>query len=109
MELTASEKHIIEEFKRQVEDQFPGELVRLVIFGSKARGDATRESDLDVLVIIRSEDWKLGDQIRSLGYALELERGVVVSIQVMSERYYEELRERGSQFLKAVEREGATV
>lgn len=109
MELSVSEKHIVEEFKRQVEQRFPGELIRVVLFGSKVRGDATRESDVDVLVVIHSEGWRLGDEIRSLGYALELEHGVVLSIQVMSERHYEELRLFGSQFFKAVEREGVSV
>jgi len=109
VELSVSEKHIVEEFKRQVEQRFPGELIRVVLFGSKVRGDATRESDVDVLVVIHSEGWRLGDEIRSLGYALELEHGVVLSIQVMSERHYEELRLFGSQFFKAVEREGVSV
>ena len=109
VELSVSEKHIVEEFKRQVEQRFPGELIRVVLFGSKVRGDATRESDIDVLVVICSEGWRLGDEIRSLGYALELEHGVVLSIQVMSERHYEELRLCGSQFFKAVEREGVSV
>jgi len=109
VELSVSEKHIVEEFKRQVEQRFPGELIRVVLFGSKVRGDATRESDVDVLVVIHSEGWRLGDEIRSLGYALELEHGVVLSIQVMSQRHYEELRLFGSQFFKAVEREGVSV
>ena len=109
MELSIQEKHIVEEFKRQAEQRFPGELIRVVLFGSKVRGDATRESDVDVLVVIHSEGWRLGDEIRSLGYALELEHGVVLSIQVMSERHYEELRLFGSQFFKAVEREGVSV
>jgi predicted nucleotidyltransferase len=109
VELSVSEKHIVEEFKRQVEQRFPGELIRVVLFGSKVRGDATRESDVDVLVVIHSEGWRLGDQIRSLGYALELEHDVVLSIQVMSERHFEELRLLGSQFYKAVEREGVSV
>ena len=109
VELSVWEKHIVEEFKRQAEQRFPGELIRVVLFGSKVRGDATHESDVDVLVVIRSEGWRLGDEIRSLGYALELEHGVVLSIQVMSERHYEELRLFGSQFFKAVEREGVSV
>jgi predicted nucleotidyltransferase len=103
------EKPIIEEFKRRIEQQFPGELVRLVLFGSKARGDATIESDVDLLVVIRSDNWRLGDEIRGVGYALELEHGVVLSIQVMSERHYDELKARGSTFLTNVEREGLAV
>lgn len=79
------EKPILEEFKRRIEQRFPGELIRLVLFGSKARGDATPESDLDVLAVVRSEDWRRGDEIRDIGYELEITHGVVLSIQVMSD------------------------
>ncbi len=103
------EKPIIEEFKRRVELRFPGELVRLVLFGSKVRGDATAESDVDVLVVIQSDNWRLGDEIRAVGYALEVEHGVVLSIQVMSRDHYERLRASGTQFFHVLEREGVVV
>jgi predicted nucleotidyltransferase len=103
------EKPIIEEFKRRVEERFPGELVRLIIFGSKARGEATSESDVDLLVVIQSDNWRLGDEIRGVGYALELEHGVVLSIQVISLAHYERLRASGTQFFYVLEQEGVVV
>jgi predicted nucleotidyltransferase len=109
MDVLMREKPIVEEFKRRVERQFPGELIRLVVFGSRVRGEATAESDLDLLVVTRSEGWRRGDEIRALGYALEIEHGVVLSIQVMSLGHYEKLRACGAQFLQAIEREGVTV
>ncbi len=109
MNVFVHEKPVVEQFKRWVEERFPGELVRLVLFGSKARGEATADSDLDVLVITRSEDWRLGDEIRDIGYELEVAHGVVLSIQVMGERHYQELKARGSSFLANVEREGLAV
>lgn len=103
------EQPIIEEFKRRIGQRFPGELVRLVVFGSQARGEATAESDIDVLAVIRSEDWKLGDEIRDLGYELEIAHGLVLSIQVMSQQQYNERKALGSTFLANVEREGLAV
>ena len=70
----------------------------MIVFGSHARGDATAESDIDVLVAIHSENWKLGDEIRGVGYELEIEHGVVLSIQMIGRRYYEGLKARGSSF-----------
>ncbi len=109
MDISIREKPIVEEFKRRIEQKFPGELVRVVLFGSKVRGEGTAESDVDVLVVIRSEDWRRGDEIRALGYALEIEHGVVLSIQVMTLHHYETLRACRSQFFQAVEREGVIV
>ena len=103
------EQPILQEFKRRVEQRFPGELVRVVLFGSKARGDASVESDIDVLTVVRSEDWKLGDEVRDIGYELEIAHGVVLSIQVMGQRQYQELKARGSTFLEQVEQEGLPV
>ncbi len=109
MKLSAKEKRIIEEFKKKIEETFPGELASVTVFGSKARGDATKESDLDLLVVIHSEDWKLGDRIRDLGYALELKYGIVLSIQIMSPKHIEKLKKVRSQFFKEVEQEGIVV
>lgn len=103
------EKPILEEFKRRVEQRFPGELVRLAVFGSKARGDASVESDIDVLAVVCSDDWKLGDEIRDIGYELEIAHGVVLSIQVMGQRQYQDLKGRGSTFVTNVEQEGFAV
>jgi predicted nucleotidyltransferase len=104
-----AEQPIIEEFKRRIEQRFPRELVRLVLFGSKARGEATPESDVDLLAVIQSDNWRLGDEIRSVGYALELEHGVVLSIQVISRNHYERLRASGTQFFHVLEQEGVVV
>jgi predicted nucleotidyltransferase len=104
-----AEQPIIEEFKRRVEARFPGELIRLMIFGSKVRGEAIPESDVDLLAVIQSDNWRLGDEIRGVGYALELEHGVVLSIQVISQNHYERLRSNGTQFFHVLEQEGVVV
>lgn len=109
MRLTSKEKQIIEEFKKKIQERYPEEQAHLTLFGSRARGQAKKESDMDLLVVIRSEDWRLGDRIREIGYQLELEHGIVLSIQVVSRKHLEQLKAIGSQFLQEVEREGIMV
>ena len=109
MKLTLRQKQVLGEFKRRIQKQYPKELIRLVLFGSRARGDAIKESDFDILLVIRSEDWKLGDRMREIGYQLELEHGIILSIQVMSVGHVEQLKAIRSQFIEEVEREGIAV
>ena len=109
MKLTKKERGVIEEFKRRVEGQFPGELVSMLVFGSKARGDATEESDIDVIVISRSDDKKLAKDIRYTGYDLEIEHGVILSTQVYSEKHINYLRNIPTQFIQNVDREAVVI
>ena len=40
-------------FKREVEKALPGQVTEMRLFGSRARGDATEDSDYDVAVFLR--------------------------------------------------------
>jgi predicted nucleotidyltransferase len=41
-------------FRREVEHAMPGQVTNVVLFGSRARGDARRDSDYDVAVFVRN-------------------------------------------------------
>jgi predicted nucleotidyltransferase len=41
-------------FRREVEHVMPHRVTRVVLFGSRARGDARRDSDYDVAVFVRN-------------------------------------------------------
>lgn len=41
------------EFKRRAESALPGRVARVVLFGSRARGDAGEDSDWDFAVFLR--------------------------------------------------------
>ncbi len=109
MKLTKKERGVIEEFKRRLERKFPREIVSMLVFGSKARGDATEESDIDIIVITRSDDKKLRKDIRYTGYDLEIEHGIILSIQVYSEKYINYLRNIPTQFMQNVDREAVVI
>lgn len=51
--------HPLMQFRRAVEEAFGADLERVVLFGSRARGDARPDSDWDVAVFLRrgASDW----------------------------------------------------
>jgi len=109
MTLTSEEERIIRTFRREAEAAFPGEILEVWLFGSKARGDATEDSDIDVLVITASDDWRRGDAIRRIGYALDAEIGCRLSIQVLPVAHMRYLRDNRFQFTRNIEREGVAL
>jgi len=109
MRLTEKERKIIEKFKKRIEERFSGEIVNIVVFGSKARGDATEESDIDIIVVTSFDDWRKGDKIREIGYELDEEIGYTLSIQIISQSHIEYLRNNNFQFIKNIEQEGIII
>ena len=69
MKLTQEEEHWLKSYRQALARQLPGLVEQIVIFGSKARGTATMDSDLDVLVVIREGDWRLKDLVTAPGFA----------------------------------------
>lgn len=50
--LTRNERLALQAYKNYLLRKLPHQIQRVVLFGSKARGDSTRESDVDLLVVV---------------------------------------------------------
>lgn len=86
LNLSRKEKQALSEFKNQLIKNFGSNLVMLKLFGSKARGDFHKESDLDVLVVIRNLTKNDDDFISGSTYDLLLEYSVYISPLIFSEK-----------------------
>ncbi len=89
--------------------EFPQLIEEIVVFGSKARGDAGPDSDLDVLVILREGDRRLKRAIRHLGHQLAVLSEAVPSIMVYTRDEWSRRERSGSPFHRAVTRDGVRV
>jgi uncharacterized protein len=79
LSLTASERAALDGYLANLHRQYGDRLVRVVLFGSKARGDFDVESDLDVLVVLHDGDWHLRDAVALAVFEPMIENGVVLS------------------------------
>ncbi len=97
---------MLQELKRSLEAFLGDQLVNMVLFGSKARGDYHDESDVDVAVIVRGLTRKLKGRILDEVAELELEHHVPVSLLVFSEEEFNHLKKRERRIALDIEREG---
>ena len=98
--LTREEEHLLAEFGQRIRAAFPGQIVDVMLFGSRARGDQTAESDIDIAVITRDLDWRLADEIRNIGYELDETIDYRFSIVVLPQARMRYLQEHDFQFLR---------
>jgi predicted nucleotidyltransferase len=81
------------------------------LFGSEARGDATPESDLDVLIVVQPDDKRvaLEDRIIDIAFDVNLEFGVYISPCVVTKAILTHPVWRETPFLETVLREGVPL
>jgi hypothetical protein len=70
------EKHILETFKHMLEQKV--HLNTFALFGSRARGDAGRYSDMDVLVVVDQLDSDTANYISDCAWESGFASGIVV-------------------------------
>lgn len=63
-------------------------VLRVILFGSKARGDSGPESDIDLFVVLQGKLDGLKRTLIDLSYEISLNHGVVLSDLVVDERRY---------------------
>ena len=99
---------ILTELRRRFEALYGERLVRMVLFGSQARGDAEPGSDIDVLVVLKGLVSPCEEIARTINDVadLSLTHSEVISCVFVSEDQFE--RER-SPLLLNVRREGVAV
>ncbi len=82
-------------------------LRQILFFGSRARGDASQESDYDCLLVFDQVDPALKRDLDHLAAQWLLERGIVLAWIAVSESDLERLRYEP--FLQNARREGIAV
>jgi predicted nucleotidyltransferase len=83
--LTPAETTWLQAYQAYLKTEFPGCVEEISIFGSKARGDARADSDLDVLVVIREGDWRFKEALTRPGMIWRLaQRWCLPSMSIRS-------------------------
>lgn len=109
LQLTVEEQAWLDAYRESLEKKHPGVVHEMLIYGSKARGQAQAESDLDVLLIVKNEASALKRELRRVGYLLSATAEVLPSILAYTQEEWESRKRSGSTFRKAVERDAVRL
>jgi uncharacterized protein len=99
---------ILKKLKRGLMDIYGEQVDRILLYGSRARGDERPDSDIDILVVLK-DDFNYSEMLRlssDLAASLSLENDVVISRAFVSREQFEN---RQTPFLMNVRREAVPV
>jgi len=105
--MAPSDKQTALEFKRRADALVP--ILQFHVFGSRARGDATEGSDLDVFLVVDHIDANLRRRISEIAWEVGFENDVVLSTFVVTAEQLERGPIGVSPIVRQIEKEGVQL
>jgi predicted nucleotidyltransferase len=99
----------VAEFATRVRACVGARLAQLVLFGSQARGEATEDSNVDILVVIDDPTSRDAHEIDGVVGDILTRTDVLLSPLLLSVARFEELRARERRLVAKIDREGTPV
>ena len=103
--------HVVFQFSRELKRMLGERLVRVVLYGSYARADYQKDSDIDIVAIVQGDREKLQQGLKSvwdISSDLELEYGTIVSPTVIPFAEYEKYK-NDLPYYRNIESEGVEI
>jgi uncharacterized protein len=104
--LSANEVEAVTIFVEKLLDKFGQEIEDVRLFGSKARGEAGPDSDVDLLVRVKSSDYSLKHAILWLAAEVSLAHDLLLSPRVVPLVAWEQMSQGNALFYRTVAAEG---
>lgn len=76
---------LLNEIKQKLQSEFPGDIDKIILFGSQVKGKSTSNSDYDILIIVnKNYDWKFKNKIYDIIYDFDLMYDILTDIKIIS-------------------------
>ena len=104
--LQTNEQKAVLEFLDLLQRHHPERVLQTMLFGSKARGDSRQWSDIDILIIVDKDDWRLSHAISDLAADVSLEHDVLIGPRVIGQERWERMKKHGFGLYRNIIAEG---
>ncbi len=105
------DKALIEELKRRLPPDVLLHIRRMILYGSRARGDAAEDSDLDLVALVDENSPELEQKLDEIAYSVMWDNDFkpIISLKVFAEERFRTAAAKGFSYYRNVDREGITV
>ena len=97
---------IIEEFVKRAVENYGDMIERIFLFGSAARGDCVKDSDIDILVVTCGKRYDMLRKLSGISFDLMLKYRDYISVKTLSTDDFRKLLKMSSSFINNILSEG---
>ena len=94
--------HIDSAFVKEVTSLFPAQIVKIVFFGSRAKGIAGPESDYDFLIVLKDKGNEIIDGLYDVVTDFLINYGVDISLKIYREDEFHRLASYPTPFIGSI-------
>lgn len=107
--LNRKERNAIKKFSELVKETLGNNLISLMLFGSKIRRDFTKDSDIDILLVLKGKNVELRDKIYDILFKVDPYYELKISLKIFSKFEYSKNEELHSPFVENIKKEGIVI
>lgn len=105
--LSERDKTALSALKKALEERF--KLIDFRVYGSKVRGEASPESDIDVMIEVEDYNPAIESEIDDIVFKINIEHDCLISVVIFGRRELEEGPLGESPLYKIIEKEGVKI
>lgn len=102
---------ILKEISKVYREVYRSDLVSIILYGSYARGDYQKDSDIDIVAIVKGDREKLQRELKKvwdISSDLELEYGTIISPTVIPFEEFEKYKD-DLPYYRNIQKEGVKI
>ncbi len=99
----------LQEFLKIAKEKHGDKIEKIILFGSLARGEATEESDIDILVITSGNRFEMQKNLSGIAVDILLKTGEYISAKAVSTEEYSFMKKINTGFYRNIAKEGVVV
>ncbi|HAB51467.1 MAG TPA: hypothetical protein DCQ26_10845 [Marinilabiliales bacterium] len=101
--MRVNKKTVLKDLSYLLRARFSDNLKDIVLFGSQAYGKAHKDSDYDILVILKQKaDWKTEREISDICYEIDLKYNIITDTHIIGEPELTTLRGKQPIYVNAI-------
>jgi predicted nucleotidyltransferase len=106
LKLKENENRAIREFSGNLKEKYGSQVEFIRLYGSKARGDDDRFSDIDLFILVKEKNEELRQFVLDTAFEANLKYGVLLSTIIYDKKSFSSPIAQVTPFIRSVINEG---